>query len=280
MALQGRVKVKKNVLIIGIGSGIGFELAKRYLDDGYRVIGTYRTALEDDKVKMYDNLNLIYLDTSSKSSLKKFLQEYESLSASWDILISMPSLMLPVKKFFDVDFEEWEASVNVNLIDQFRVIHSLYEYRNKNIVADVIFFSSGGINNAVTEMSAYIASKIMALKLFEYLDAENSDINPFVVGPGWTKTKTHNHLIENLPSEHPKHIETMKFMESNEGTDFQDIYDCINWLIKQGKELVGGRNFSVVHDPWKDDNGKRLIEQLQSNDGLYKLKRHGNDWHK
>jgi NAD(P)-dependent dehydrogenase (short-subunit alcohol dehydrogenase family) len=272
--------MKKNILIIGISSGIGLELAKRYIIDGYVVIGTYRTVLEVKKIQANNNLKLLHLDTSIKDSVKQFLQEYESLSIPWDVLISMPSLMLPVKKFFDAEFSEWEASVNVNLIDQFRVIHSLYHYRNKNIIADIVFFSSGGINNAVTEMSAYVASKIMAMKLFEYINAENSDINPFVVGPGWTKTKTHNSLIDNLPSEHPKHIATTKFIESNEGTSFQDIYDCIKWLIKQGKSLVGGRNFSVVHDPWKDDNGAKLIEKLQSNDGLYKLKRYGNDWHK
>ena len=270
--------MKKNILIIGISSGIGYELAKMYLADGYRVVGTYRTELGDKTVFKNENINLLHLDISSKESLQIFLDTLEKLSFKWDILISTPSYMLPIKNFFDVDFDEWEASVHLNLLDQLRAIHGLYSFRNKKIVSDIVFFSSGGINSAVTEMSAYMVSKITLLKMSEYLDAENDDINSFVIGPGWTKTKTHEQILTNLPKTHPKHIQTQKFMKDSDGTDFADIYECINWLIQQGKEVVGGRNFSVVHDPWR--NKEMLLDKLKSDNGLYKLKRHGNDWHK
>ncbi len=272
--------MKKHILIIGASSGIGIELTKMYLNDGYKIVGTYRNKISNDTFQDNENLNLIHLDTSSIDSVNRFIIEYQNLSIKWDSLISCPALPLPIKNFFDVDFSEWEESVNINFIDQLRVIHQLYQLRDMTKVVDIVFFGTAGVNGAMDEMSAYAISKIGLLKMCEYLNSENKDINSFIIGTGWRKTKSHNMIMDSLEINHPKYIQTKKFMDSYSGTDFQDIYDCINWLIKQGKEISGGRNFSVVHDPWKEDNGQKLIEQLKNDTELYKLKRHGNDWHK
>ena len=54
-----------------------------------------------------------------------------------------------------------------------------------------------------------------------------------------------------------------------------DIYDCIKWCIVQGKHVAGGRNLSVVHDPWKKD-GMELAKQLYQDTDKYKLRRFRN----
>ena len=68
-----------------------------------------------------------------------------------------------------------------------------------------------------------------------------------------------------------------EFLDSGEqGTSKESIYDCINWCIAQGRDVVGGRNFSTVHDPW-NDGGKRLIDQLREDSDKFKLRRSGNE---
>jgi hypothetical protein len=52
------------------------------------------------------------------------------------------------------------------------------------------------------------------------------------------------------------------------------VVECCNWVISQPKEIVGGRNFSVVYDNWGDP---RLNIELLKDDNMYKLRRFKNE---
>ena len=54
-----------------------------------------------------------------------------------------------------------------------------------------------------------------------------------------------------------------------------DILDCCDWIMSQSKEVVGGRNFSVKHDNWKQ--GLDFENHVKSNTNYLKLRRYGND---
>jgi len=45
-------------------------------------------------------------------------------------------------------------------------------------------------------------------------------------------------------------------------------------VISQPKEVVGGRNFSVVNDKWGES---KLNKELLKNENMYKLRRFGNE---
>ena len=49
--------------------------------------------------------------------------------------------------------------------------------------------------------------------------------------------------------------------------------DCCNWILSSDRELVGGRNFSSVFDPWESDD----IEKIKDNPNNFKLRRFGNE---
>ena len=67
-----------------------------------------------------------------------------------------------------------------------------------------------------------------------------------------------------------------KFMDSNDkGTSFEDIYRCLQWAASMGREVAGGRNFSVVHDKWGTE---RLESELKRDNDMYKLRRYQNNW--
>jgi hypothetical protein len=52
------------------------------------------------------------------------------------------------------------------------------------------------------------------------------------------------------------------------------VLEFCNWVIFQPKEIVSGRNFSVVFDRW---GTAELNSALTLNSNLYKLRRYGND---
>lgn len=268
---------KKTIVIVSLTSDIGVALAQRYAQEGHRIIGTYRTKKHLELLKHIPDPQLFYCDLEDRGSVDRFLNGYRKLNAPWDVFISLPCTPLPLRSFFQSQFDEWSRSIHINAIEQLGVLHGLYPMRNATKQCDVVFLAGGGVNNAVLNFSAYTVSKIMLIKMCEFLDAENEDLNVFIVGPGLTKTKTHHMTLEHLDPHDKKYARLSEFMKTGVGgTSMDDIYGCVTWLCGQGKAVASGRNFSVVNDQWKGEARERLASALKSDSSMYKLRRHRN----
>ena len=276
MDVETEKQNEKVAVLISISSDIGHALAKKYSKLGYKIIGTYRSEKLLEQLKEIPNCDLFYCDICNNESINKFIDNFKNLKVKWDLLISLPSNPLPLKAFFECDFEEWKDSVNINSIEQLKILHKLYKFRNIKNISNVIFFSGTGSNCSVVNYSAYVSSKIMLIKMCELLDTENKDMKFSIIGPGWVKTKIHNKIMKNLDKTNPKYIETKDFIENKQGTDMEDIFQCVRWLEEQDKDVVGGRNFAVINDKWKGEGREELIKELKSDKNMYKLRRYKN----
>lgn len=253
----------KRVFILSVSSDIGHALALAYLIDGYEVIGTYRNRELVADLSQQDRMQLLYCDIASRESIKQMIIAYGDIAKPWDIFISCVGTLEPIGPFFSQDFNAWEKSVVTNSLAQLRVLHELRPYWRQGQLCHAAFFAGGGTNNSLPNYSSYASSKVFLIKMCELLDSENPDLNVFIVGPGFLQTKIHrSHKLD--------------FLNLKKGNaSFKDIYDCINWCIAQGKEVAGGRNFSVVHDNWRN-GGKLLKEQLLKDQNKFRLRRFRN----
>lgn len=263
------------VFLSSITSDIGIELATRYSRDGYTVTGTYRSTALLDRLRHLPGCHLFYCDLADPSTIERSNADFRVSGLRWDTFISCASWPPPLTSFFASDFDQWSLSVHVNAIEQLRVLHGLFPLRRSTQVADVVYFAGPATNNAVRNFSALALSKIMLIKMCELLDAENEDLNVFIVGPGWTRTKTHDLILADPYVSAEKRADTLKFLETQEGTSMDDIYESIRWLCRQGRAVAGGRNFSVVHDLW---GSEALASALAADRDMYKLRRYGNNW--
>ena len=265
---------KPLVFISSISSDIGLHCARRYLSDGWDVFGTYRSEKLLPDLGFIPRQNLYFLDLADRGSLDSAVQAFLATGRKWTSFMTCAAIPQPLTDFFACRFENWSDSIHVNAIEQLRVLHALGPARSEGM-KNAIFYAGPATNGAVTNFSALAVAKIMLIKICELLDAEYGDINPFIVGPGWTKTKTHYDVINDPDVSADKYEETVRFMESGQGTSLDDIYDCIKWLSDMGKEVAGGRNFSVVHDCWGEE---ALASELRNSRAMYKLRRSGNSW--
>jgi hypothetical protein len=103
-------------------------------------------------------------------------------------------------------------------------------------------------------------------------------MNVFIAGPGWTRTKTHDFILNDKDVSAEKFRLTKNFLEHKKGTDLEDIYQCIRWLSAQGKDVAGGRNFSVVNDEWRGPHNVELARALRADTSMFKLRRFKNDY--
>ena len=266
---------RKTVFLSAITSDIGVALAKRYAAEGYIVAGTYRSTELLPQLEDLPECHLSYCDLADRATIDESTAAFAELDLRWETFISCACWPLPLSLFFDGDFDEWSRSVRVNVVEQLRVLHGLYPFRNSDTVANVAFFAGPGTNSGVKNFSALAASKLMLIKVCELLHAENEDLNVFIVGPGWTKTKTHDVILADPSVTPEKRRETLEFMSSDTGTTMDDIYSCIRWLSAAGRPVAGGRNFSVVHDHW---GAEELAEELTGDPDMYKLRRYRNEW--
>ena len=262
----------KTVLILGINADIGKSIATFFLNDGYRVIGTYR---KKKPIFNSQNVELFKCDITNSINIKTLTEKLKKKKIKWDYIFSSIGTTEPIGKFFETKFDNWKKSVNINFISQLEAIHSLYKIRSQK-KNSIILMAGGGTNGPFTNYSAYCVAKIALIKMCELIDDEYKNINTFIIGPGFTKTKGHLETIKAGKKAGKNYQRVKKFLSSkNEGTSFLDIYNCISWGIKQGKKTVSGRNFSVVHDDWKSQP-KSLQKKLKKNVAMYKLRRYLN----
>lgn len=264
---------KKNIFILSVSSGIGADLKDRYEAEGHYVCGTFR-----NKSHLFEGFpSFLFCDLTLPESIDKCIQRYRLMKRPWDVFISCAGTMEPIGPFFSGSFDEWEKSIDQNVLGQLRFLHALYPLRNKKGKPAVVFFAGAGTNKAVPGYSAYTASKIFLIKMCELLDSECPDMNIFIIGPGWVRTRIHGQTMKAGKKAGVNFDLTREFLKSGQkGTDFKDIFDCMEWCIRQGRKVAGGRNFSVVHDSWKK-NGQALKKKLLADPDKFKLRRYKNE---
>jgi NAD(P)-dependent dehydrogenase (short-subunit alcohol dehydrogenase family) len=265
------VNERRTVFILGGSADIGVELTRRYLDAGCNVVLTYRNyaALESLLGRM--NFAAISCDVASPDSVAAAAAEFGKLNWRWDVFLSIVGTMEPIGKFFAVDFTKWANSIMINSVGQLHALHALYAFRRAGGEVGAMFMAGGGTNNPFTNYSAYAASKIFLIKVAELLDDETPDLNMFVIGPGFVRTKIHG---ETLAAEAKSGVNLQKTLDflKTDGTSHDDIFACIEWCFAAGRQIVGGRNLSVVHDTWRN-GGEALKHALAADPNMFKMRR-------
>ena len=260
-------------LILSISSDIGTALAEEWNSDGIEVVGTYRTWSNNCEKLEGLGIQLIQCDFTEKKSIELALSASERIP-HWSVLVLAAGDQNPIGLFKDVIFDDWEKSINANFTGMLRFLHQCLGFQSYKGPRTVIFFAGGATNSATERYSAYTISKIASTKMCELLDFEISDTKFTILGPGWVKTKIHKSTIREPLNSGKNFARTKDMLQGNQMNPMSKVVECCNWVISQPKEVVGGRNFSVVYDKWGDI---KLTNELLENENLYKLRRFGNN---
>ncbi|MEI7682433.1 MAG: SDR family oxidoreductase [Betaproteobacteria bacterium] len=265
----------KAAIIVSISSDIGAALARRWLARGWAVSGTYRTRSAATDQLAEAGAKLVACDAGERGAVEAGCTELNRLCPAWDVLVVASGTTEPIGPFAATDFDEWAQSIEVNFTSQMRITHRLLPSRRTDAPTApcVVYFAGGGTNNATTNYSAYTVSKLALIKMCELLDAEMPGLRFAILGPGWVNTKIHHETLRAGERAGANLARTRHKLERGDFTRMQDVLDCCDWLVASSREEIGGRNFSVAHDPW---NSAQLSEALLSDPELYKLRRAGN----
>ena len=161
----------KNVVITGTSRGIGFELAKRFADNGHQVLAISRNT-EPLSVINHKNISVISVDISKNSDIEKVTVFIKNNWKKVDILINNAGKLIN-KPFTDLTSNDFLEVYKVNVFGVAELTKNLIPFLQKG--SHVVTISSmGGVQGSMKfpGLAAYSSAKGAVITLSELLAEE------------------------------------------------------------------------------------------------------------
>lgn len=215
---------RKIVLVTGSSRGIGKAIATDFAEKGYNVVINYRkedNEAEKLKEELEKNYNIkaltIKADVSSEDQVKNMIELIMKEFGKIDVLVNNAGIAID-KEFEDRTVEDWQLTLNINLIGPFIVSKYVGNEMLKNKSGKIINISStNGIDAFFPTTIDYDASKAGLISLTHNLAIQFAPyINVNCVAPGWVNTDMNKDLPKELIEEETNRIYKKRFAEPSE----------------------------------------------------------------
>jgi len=183
----------QNVLITGVGSGIGKALADAFVARNATVYGISRRAAAPIGA---ENFHYLALDLSAVEriapALERFLADVERL----DLVVLNAGVLGEIKEMTETALHEIEAVMRVNVWANKVILDTLI---GRNIaVAQVVGISSGAAVNASRGWGPYSLSKSALNTLLRLYAREMPGTHLTALAPGVIDTPMVRHIVEEV----------------------------------------------------------------------------------
>jgi 3-hydroxy acid dehydrogenase/malonic semialdehyde reductase len=105
------------VLITGATAGFGAEMARKFIQNGHKVIasGRRKERLDELVAELGDQVLPLVLDVTDKQSITQALASLPSAWQEIDVLINNAGLALGLEPAHQVALEDWETMIDTNV---------------------------------------------------------------------------------------------------------------------------------------------------------------------
>lgn len=215
---------RKIVLVTGSSRGIGKAIVTDFAEKGYNVVINYRKE-DNEAEKLKEHLEKKYniealsikADVSNEFEVKNMVEQVINKFGKIDVLVNNAGIAID-KEFEDRTVEDWQITLNINLIGPFLVSKYVGKEMLKNKKGKIINISStNGINTFFPTSIDYDAPKAALINLTHNLAIQFApDINVNCVAPGWVNTDMNKELPKELIEEEKRKIYKRRFAEPSE----------------------------------------------------------------
>ena len=211
--------MKKTAIITGCAKGIGKEIALELARDGYDIIGTYNTSINEinnlkNRIESIGvNFDFYKLDLLNEVEINSFCNKLKEQYNKIDVLINNAALSLD-NNFLDKTSKEFKDVLQVNLVSPFILIQKLCSIMNNGIIINIA--STDGINTYSKLNIDYSASKAGLINLTKSLALELENIRVYAICPNWVNTESIREMNLEYLQEEMKRIGQNKLIEPTE----------------------------------------------------------------
>ncbi len=186
---------QKTALITGASVGIGYELARLFARDGYRLVLVSRHIgrLEEAKSKLEKESGtqvlLLPKDLAKPSSVEEIVSELKQGEIRVHVLVNNAGFGI-YGAFTETDIEDEVRMIQLNLVSLTRLTKSLLKEMLRNGGGKILNVASTAAFQPGPLMAVYYASKAYVLSFSEALSNELSGtlVTVTVLNPGPTRT--------------------------------------------------------------------------------------------
>lgn len=215
--------MQQTVLITGTGRpyALGFNLVKRYLENGDRVLASVRRpseALEALKQQYPGQLSVLTMDIASTVSVNAAALEAEKFTDHLDLIINNATTASAdtMKDLPDFDLDQIAPAVNVGAVGPIRVLKAFLPLLKKSAMgALVVNISSEAGSIGKCYRTCYLdygtekaALNMLTMTMHNYFK-DDPNLNILCLHPGWMRTNPGNN---EAPLDPYEHAETLRLL--------------------------------------------------------------------
>lgn len=237
----------KIALVTGAMGGIGTEICRQLVEDGYKVLATHRPGKEDAAQQWLEDesfnsgkLNLLALDvtdsTSCVETLKQVMKDYGTI----DVLVNNAGITRD-SAFKRMTVDKWNDVINTNLNSLFNVTQPIFNQMCEQGSGRIINISSinglkgqfGQANYAAAKAGMIGFSKSLAL------ESARSGVTVNVIAPGYTATPMVNVLKDEILDSIKAQIPLRRLAMP------QEIAKAVSYLASEHAAYITGETLNI-----------------------------------
>ena len=234
----------KTALVTGASRGIGFAIARGFIDAGARVILTARgePALQEAAASLGANAIGKRCDNADPADIARMVGEAWRLGPI-DILVNNAGISPYYKRAEHVTVEEWNQVVDINLRGTYfasiEVAKRMFEER---VAGSIINISSVGGQVPLERLGVYCATKAALEQVTRVMALEwaDRDVRVNAIAPGWTETDFTGDLFSSRHGEGLRKDIPMGRLAASE-----DIVGAAIYLASPASRYVTGTTITV-----------------------------------
>ena len=234
---------KRTAIVTGGAQGFGFDISKRLLESGAKVIIWDNDSKATEKaIKDLNNPNLSshVVDVSNYREVDKTVNEITK-NSNIDILINNAGITGPTATLWEYDIEMWKKVVEINLMGTFNCCRSIVPNMIKNNYGRIVNVASVAGKDGNANASAYSAGKAGAIGLTKSLGKELADKNIAVnaVTPAGAKTR----ILDQMTKEHVQRM--LSKVPRGRFLEVEEFTSLICWLSSEENTFSTAAVFDI-----------------------------------
>ena len=233
----------RTALITGGAQGFGFDIAKRFLDSGAKVIiWDIDPKMTEKAIKDLDNYNLSsnIVDVSNFEEVESSVNEIIK-NSKIDILVNNAGITGPTAPLWEYDLEMWKKVVEINLMGTFHCCKAIVPNMIKNNYGRIVNVASVAGKDGNANASAYSVGKAGAIGLTKSLGKELADKNIAVnaVTPAGAKTR----ILDQMTKEHVQRM--LSKVPRGRFLEVEEFTSLICWLSSEENTFSTAAVFDI-----------------------------------
>lgn len=224
-----KMETARTVLVTGGNRGIGFAIAKEFVDSGYRVAVTARSGQGPD------GSMTVTADVTDSASLDKAIAEVEAAFGPIEVLVANAGITKDTLLMRMSD-EEFESVVDTNLNGVFRVVKRVTKSMLRQKFGRVILIGSVvGLLGSAGQVN-YSATKSGLVGIARSITREigSKNITANVVAPGFIDTDMTANLSQELAATYRARIPAGRFASPEE------VAKVVRWIASEEAAYISG----------------------------------------